>query len=496
MKKLAVLLLLSLCSVFVFAQTINQTVDKKTLAQEEEISVPAVANLPNVQLALSNPDYMVTAGDIYSLTYAAGNTPVNFHIVVDSGYKIKVSNLATLDVSGKSYATVKKQVEEIVQKNYPLSGAQFILTTPAAFTVTVTGEVKETKEQKAWALTRLSEVLNGITTDYASNRKVTVTGLGGKVKTYDLFKAQRSGDLSQDPYVRPGDVITVNRYERRVTVNGAVERPGTYELLKNENLKDLVNFYGNGLAPMADTSRIELTRYTNQNAEYGEKIYLDQKSVDENLALQNLDEVYISSYTQLKPVMFIEGAVLAKEDGSLEVSDRKIITFEENTNYAYLIRNYSAWFTSAAADVENAYIVRRQQIIPLNIADILYDASFYSEETVQPYDKLVVPFKQLFVTVAGAVRNPGRFPYIPDRTADYYIGLAGGYDRTKNAGEAITVVDINGKKLKKDVIIEPETTITARTNAFTYYFNQYAGIVTTIVSVISTTLTIQAYLKK
>lgn len=496
MKKLAVLLLLSLCSVFVFAQTINQTVDKKTLAQEEEISVPAVANLPNVQLALSNPDYMVTAGDIYSLTYAAGNTPVNFHIVVDSGYKIKVSNLATLDVAGKSYATVKKQVEEIVQKNYPLSGAQFILTTPAAFTVTVTGEVKETKEQKAWALTRLSEVLNGITTDYASNRKVTVTGLGGKVKTYDLFKAQRSGDLSQDPYVRPGDVITVNRYERRVTVNGAVERPGTYELLKNENLKDLVNFYGNGLAPMADTSRIELTRYTNQNAEYGEKIYLDQKSVDENLALQNLDEVCISSYTQLKPVMFIEGAVLAKEDGSLEVSDRKIITFEENTNYAYLIRNYSAWFTSAAADVENAYIVRRQQIIPLNIADILYDASFYSEETVQPYDKLVVPFKQLFVTVAGAVRNPGRFPYIPDRTADYYIGLAGGYDRTKNAGEAITVVDINGKKLKKDVIIEPETTITARTNAFTYYFNQYAGIVTTIVSVISTTLTIQAYLKK
>lgn len=496
MKKLAVLLLLSLCSVFIFAQTINQTVNKKTLAQEEEISVPAVVNLPNVQLALSNPDYMVTAGDIYSLTYAAGNTPVNFHIVVDSGYKIKVSNLATLDVAGKSYATVKKQVEEIVQKNYPLSGAQFILTTPAAFTVTVTGEVKETKEQKAWALTRLSEVLNGIATDYASNRKVTVTGLGGKVKTYDLFKAQRSGDLSQDPYVRPGDVITVNRYERRVTVNGAVERPGTYELLKNENLKDLVNFYGNGLAPMADTSRIELTRYTNQDAEYGEKIYLNQKSVDENLVLQNLDEVYISSYTQLKPVMFIEGAVLAKEDGSLEVSDRKIITFEENTNYAYLIRNYSAWFTSAAADVENAYIVRRQQIIPLNIADILYDASFYSEETVQPYDKLVVPFKQLFVTVAGAVRNPGRFPYIPDRTADYYIGLAGGYDRTKNAGEAITVVDINGKKLKKDVIIEPETTITARTNAFTYYFNQYAGIVTTIVSVISTTLTIQAYLKK
>ena len=77
----------------------------------------------------------------------------------------------------------------------------------------------------------------------------------------------RNGDMSQNPYVRPGDVITVNRYERRVTVKGAVERPGTYELLKNEILKDLVNFYGKGLAPMADTSRIELTRYTNRDAE-------------------------------------------------------------------------------------------------------------------------------------------------------------------------------------------------------------------------------------
>ena len=55
---------------------------------------------------------------------------------------------------------------------------------------------------------------------------------------------------------------------------------------------------------------------------------------------------------------------------------------------------------------------------------------------------------------------------------------------------------LDNKKIKKDAVIEPETIITARTNAFTYYFNQYAGIVTTIVSVISTTLTIQAYLKK
>ena len=81
MKKLAVLLLLSFCSVFVFAQTINKKTDVNADIDETFVSI-----VPNVQLALSNPDYMITAGDIYSLTYAAGNTPVSFHIVVDSGF--------------------------------------------------------------------------------------------------------------------------------------------------------------------------------------------------------------------------------------------------------------------------------------------------------------------------------------------------------------------------------------------------------------------------
>ena len=30
------------------------------------------------QLAMSNPDYMVTAGDVYSLNFAAGSTPVSY----------------------------------------------------------------------------------------------------------------------------------------------------------------------------------------------------------------------------------------------------------------------------------------------------------------------------------------------------------------------------------------------------------------------------------
>ena len=96
-----------------------------------------LSSAANVQVAMSNPDYLVTAGDIYTLGYAAGSSAVKYTILVDSSYKIRVSNLSVIDASGKTYLELKKQVEDIVSKNYPMSGVQFVLTTPSSFKVTV-----------------------------------------------------------------------------------------------------------------------------------------------------------------------------------------------------------------------------------------------------------------------------------------------------------------------------------------------------------------------
>ena len=726
-----------------------------------------------VQMAMSNTDYMVTAGDIYSLNYSANGIAVSYTIPVDPTYKIRVSNLAVLDANGKSFITLKQQVEEIVMKNYPMSGVQFVLLNPASFKIVVNGEVRNTAEKQAWALTRLSTVIQGTTTQYSSIRDITITSRNGKKKVYDLFKANRYGDLSQDPYVRPGDVITLSKIRRKVTITGEVERPGIYELMKGENLNELIDYYGGGLTELADTSRMELVRnrenmdaggeklYLNQEAldnnftllngdiitvagkgsllpsivvegiinlsddatvnqiseegleasnmmrrrtvkfyegenyatfirrykgifnsysdlvnsyverngtklsmnleemiadelymskyfvqkndklvvpfqqhfvnvlingevnvvreepawplrrlstiiadnltsysstrdimvtsvdgivtyydlfkasrdgdlnqdpyiragetitvqrmkrkvtisgaverpgtyllkkgenlkeliEYygnglteiadptrieltriidestgtgtgtgtiSKKFYLNQESIDSNYPLACYDAISVSSFTSLKPVMFIEGAINAKEGTSLEAADRKPVQFDENTNYAFLIRNHSSWFMSAASDTKNAFIIRGEQIIPIDLDKILYDKSYYSDLTVQPYDILRIPFKQYFVSVAGAVYSPGRYPYIPDRTYDYYVGLAGGFIKEKNSRNAVDIIDIDGNKLKKTDYITPETTITADFNSGYYRFNQWSGVLITVLSLISTALSTYA----
>ena len=354
--------------------------------------------------------------------------------------------------------------------------------------VLINGEVTSVREESAWPLRRLSTIISDNLTAYSSTRNVMVTSVDGVISYYDLFKASRDGDLNQNPYIRAGETITVQRVDRKVTITGAVERPGTYQLLPGENIKELIEYYGHGLTEMADTSRIELLRVLNGQPDAGEKVYLNQQNVDEDYELVNHDSISIGSFFAIKPVMFIEGAIAAKEGVALEAADRIPVQFENNTNYAYLVRAHASWFTSAASDTKNAFVIRGDQIIPVDIDKMLYDKSYYSELTVEADDILRIPFKQYFVSVAGAVHNPGRYPYIPDRTYDYYIGLAGGFIKEKNSFDAVQIVDIEGKKLSKTSAITPETTITAEFNSGLYKFNLWSGVVTTILSVLATAL--------
>jgi len=358
-------------------------------------------------------------------------------------------------------------------------------------TVIISGEVTEVTEVSAWPQKRLSTVIEGLTTPYSSTRNITVTAIDGTKTTYDLFLAYRFGQVDQNPYLKPGETVFIGRIDRCVSISGAVERPGTYELLEGENLADLIEYYGNGLAPLADSSRLELFRSLSDNEDRGEKLYLSKKDIEENFVLKSYDTVFVSSFNDLKPTVFVRGAIKASTSTELSTTSEIAATFDKGEDYAFLIRRNKAWFNETS-DTQNAYIIRDGKNIPLNINRILYDASFYSKEKIQNGDVLMIPFRQFFVSVSGAVHNPGRYPYIPDRDWEYYIGLAGGFINTQNAHESVTIRDMNGKKYSKNDPITPETTIEANTNSILFYFNQYAPVITTILSVISTSISVMA----
>jgi hypothetical protein len=246
----------------------------------------------------------------------------------------------------------------------------------------------------------------------------------------------------------------------------------------------------------------------------GDKIFLTENDLANNYALEHYDVITVPRITRLKPVMFVEGAVVSVVNieqsldddmetsitntpvsNDLVASSRLVVPFNKGETYASLVRKNINWFT-AVSDTQNAYIIRNNEHIPINLNPMLYDSSYRDEVFVYENDVLIIPFRQYFVTVAGAVINPGRYPYIPDRDWEYYIGLAGGVIPERNSRQVVTITDINGKKMKKTDQIKPETTITASTNHALYYFNLYSPVIITVLTLITSFISVQAILSR
>jgi protein involved in polysaccharide export with SLBB domain len=379
-------------------------------------------------------------------------------------------------------------------EDIPLESGDVIVI-PYRLFYTISGEVATAGSRPLNALARLSSLLTDLTAK-ASSRLVTVQSGMAEPVVYDLFKSRRFGDLTQDPYIRPGDSIVVHPAGRKASIAGEVFRPGTYELLPGEGLESLIDYYGGGFTLDADPGRIRLTRISAKTA--GETRVFPY-SGNAGMVLEDRDVINVENKAASRPVVFFEGALsgatatVDTTTAAAEGTAKMEYPFYEGETLGNAARANAGRFT-ATSDVANAYVIRDGKHIPMDLTRYLYYNDFSRDFALENGDIIIVPFRQYFVLVSGAVKLPGRYPYAPDRLADYYIGLAGGRDELLNNGRGLTITNINRRteKLKTDTVIAPETMIWVPTNRFTAYFNQYGPVITAILSIVSTVITIFA----
>lgn len=358
----------------------------------------------NAQIAMSTQNYIVTAGDTYSLSFYSGNTAVSYTITVDPTYKIRIANLGSISCSGMTYLSLKQEIENLVTIQYPLSIISFVMLQPSVFKVTVKGEVNSVRELDVWALTRLSDILNSAgLTEFSSTRNIKITDSKGKTKVYDLFKASRFGDFSENPYLRPGDTIQFARTERKVSVFGSVERSGTYELLKNENLSELIEIYAGGTTKTANLSEIRLVRLNSTDEKIRQITYLSKTDLENNYPLADKDSVYIQDWSESQPFIEVKGIIknpANSEDSSdtYKNSDSVYITkiiFYADENYSSFIRRNKNMFT-LFSNLKNAYVQRGNETFIVEADKIIENPDYQSPFLVEKNDELIVPYKPFF----------------------------------------------------------------------------------------------------
>jgi protein involved in polysaccharide export with SLBB domain len=438
-----------------------------------------------VMRAMSNSDYPITPGDIFLLTYKASNEIVTYNVQIDGQYNLDIPGFDTLNVKGFNFSQLKSAIVDLIGQYYPFATTRLFLNSTGNFTVTVKGEVLSTTEVSCWGLSRLSDV-TGVATQYASSRAVNVKSKDGKVKIYDLYAALKEGDLSQNPLMKSGDVVTLIKATRIVTIDGEVYKPGTYQLKNGENLTNLIEDYAGGLLNSADKSKLSVSRY---NLETGNYQNIEQ-SFDGDLSLINQDFINVNSVRAFYNSISVEGAITANSNATSNTSStilgmatgKLIYYFAPGEHISQALSGISSRFTSSS-DLKNSYIIRDGKKYKVNLQNLL-NGDLSQDIILQPSDTLLIPFDQKFVNVQGAVNKASSYAYAPDKTVNYYIALSGGV--TENATGSIKLFNKDGNRLDGDELVPSESTIVVVKSSF----QRNLTTTVTIIGLVATTFAI------
>lgn len=435
-----------------------------------------------VLLALGDTSYPVTPGDTFKLVYSDGKSYITLSLQADSLCKVAIPSIGNIDAQGLTFTEFKTKVEELVSTYYPYSSPQLTLVGCGLFSVRVSGEVFYTTQVTAWGLSRLSD-LAYLADDFASTREVQVTYSDGTTKTYDLYKAIKKGDAEENPLLQPGCEVTFLTAETTVSITGAVKKEGVYQTQENETLGDLIDNYCDGLLNNADSTSITVSNYV--DGVYTAKTLSEDW---ESYVLSDRDSISVGSTNQAMPYVTITGAISAKGDGSISTSsaNKVMYSFVPGETAQQLIRNISGMLL-ASSDTDGIYIIRDNEKIKVSGEEALTTDS-KGDVVLQQGDTVVVPFAQLYVTVNGAVTNPGTYAYVPNMSVEYYISLAGGYSSAARVDKKTNVFDQDGNIQKSVKVVESGSTITVVRSTF----QNDLALTTSILALVTSVLTIIA----
>lgn len=355
----------------------------------------------------------------------------------------------------------------------PLQPGDRIVIPAQRFAVALRGEVTEARQLTVSPVTRLHEVVEQVRTPYTSLRRIAVAPPRGPQRSYDLFRWLRFGEIAHNPLLTPGATITFHAREREVRLSGEVRRPGRYQLLPGDGLRELIEQYGGGLTATANPGRVVVSRPRTDGGAR-ESIAVDFRTEDGPPLLDEDDVVVRPRPT---PVVYVEGGlrpppattVTTTRTGAEEVMTATERTLVPDTPSTRTTRRVVPYWPGASvfdvlfplrgdirhdADLEAVYVTRAGARLALNLQALLFGGERDRDVPLQPYDTIVVPVRRFSVTVAGAVPSPGVYTYLPGRPASYYVRLAGG-----STADGVTVTDGQGQEKDPSAAVAPDDQI-------------------------------------
>jgi protein involved in polysaccharide export with SLBB domain len=347
---------------------------------------------------------------------------------VDSRGRIELGQLGSIYVKGVPFDRAKILIKTALSNNFNMSSNQveISLAYSRSITVNIVGEVFKPGSYKIPALNTAFNALiaAGGPTDIGTLRNIQLRRNGKVIKTFDVYAYLQNPGSDDDFFLQDNDYLVVGTVGKLVSIDGAVKRPMTYELLPGEELSQLIKFTG-GLNANAMASRSQVKRYVGKNLSLL-PINLDSiTQLKQDYKLQNGDAVNIGNVNaDLENSVEVKGPVYFPGVFPIVEGDRvsELITKAGGLREQILLKR--------------AYLVRTEKdetrkYIPLNVQTILGNVASDGNVLLKKNDVLLLYSEADFldkftVNVNGEVKTPVTLAYKEGLTLGDVLVLAGG----------------------------------------------------------------------
>ena len=388
---------------------------------------PKITFTPNINLAV--PDqYQLGAGDELVMDLW-GATEVSYVGAINNQGALKIDGVGQVYVNGLNFDQAKRKITARLKRKHSGIGAATNSYNKIHISINVTkvrtvqiNIIGEVKVPGTYSLVSLSTVLNALyaaggPTKEGTFRAVKLIRKGKNIATFDIYKYLLFGSEKGNLQVQDQDVIIVGPYVNRTTIEGAVKRPGKYELLAGETLQDLIQFFG-GFTSDAYTELLVAERVNGKQREVKEVQLKNAASFVVKSGDKFIINEVVNKFTNKVSVF---GEVY--RPGNFEFSERMTLKellekAEGITDEAFLSRGILVRYHDET----------NKENIAFSVSDILKGKKnivLNSKDEIRIFHKKDLREKQI-ITIQGAVNNPQEFEYSKNMQIEDLIAMSGG----------------------------------------------------------------------
>ena len=216
-------------------------------------SLLAVGDLP-----LPN-DYKISLRDQFTVILS-GSKDAIFNLNVKLDGTILFPELGAISVAGLSFQEVKEKLSTLIEQSYIGVNIDVSIQNLSAKKITIVGAVRTPGTYLVNPFSTIAGALaySGGISEIGSLRDIKLIRNNQQIFSFDLYDLLIKGDRSKDLTIEAGDTLLINAASQFVEINGAVKRPGIYEILEGETLEDIIDF-ALGFTKTANKSNVSVS---------------------------------------------------------------------------------------------------------------------------------------------------------------------------------------------------------------------------------------------